>query len=114
MIGFGVAGAWVAAAKAQAGAAVARTAIDAGGFRFAKLTSTLDVNFLPGGAKYGDLPGMLALGAPGELWLAGEQPTPPGLVSAAYTAAGASGNLHGYGGPPEERTAEAVKWLARP
>ncbi|MEX0677663.1 MAG: alpha/beta hydrolase family protein [Pirellulales bacterium] len=114
LIGFGVAGAWVAAARAQAGGAVARSAIDTDGFRFAKLRSASDVNFLAGGAKYGDVPGMLALAAPGELWLAGEQPTPPGLVSAAYTAAGAIGQLVAYGGPPEERMNEAVKWLARP
>jgi dienelactone hydrolase len=114
LVGFGVAGAWVAAARAQAGGAVARAAIDPGGFRFAKLTSTTDVHFLPGAVKYGDLPGMLALGAPGELWLSGEQPMPPGLVSAAYTAAGAIGKLQTYGGPPEARGAEAVKWLARP
>lgn len=30
-------------------------------------------DFLPGGAKYGDLPGMLAAGEPGTLWLAGEE-----------------------------------------
>jgi hypothetical protein len=113
-VGFGVAGAWLAAARAQAGGAVARAAIDTGGFRFARLTSTTDVHFLPGAVKYGDLPGLLALAAPGELWLSGEQPMPPGLVSAAYTAAGAIGKLQTYGGPPEGRAAEAVKWLARP
>ena len=114
LLGTGIAGAWVAAARAQAGAAVARAAIGTDGFRFAKLTSARDVNFLAGGAKYGDVPGMLALGAPGELWLTGEQPMPPGLVSAAYTAAGAIGKLQTFAGPPEERAAAAVKWLARP
>ena len=44
-----------------------------------------DLNFLPGGAKYGDLPGMLALGAPGELWLAGEGPMGADRWSAALT-----------------------------
>ncbi len=62
LIGFGNAGAWVAAARAQAPEAIARAAIDTGGFRFAKLASLGDLNFLAGGAKYGDLPGMLALG----------------------------------------------------
>ena len=113
LIGFGVAGAWAAAARAQAGPAIARAAIDTEGFRFAKLPSITDLNFLPGGAKYGDLPGMLALAAPGELWLAGEGPLPPGLLSAAYTAAGASGKLQLFTGPADQKTAAAVQWLAR-
>jgi hypothetical protein len=114
LAGFGAAGAWAAAARAQAGAAVSRAAIDTGGFRFAKLKSIRDVNLLPGGAKYGDLPGILALGAPCELWLAGEEPMLPGIVSAAYTAAGAIGMVQGFNGPAEQRPAEAVKWLTRP
>ena len=114
LVGFGIAGAWVAAARAQAGDVVARAAIDTDGFRFAKLKSINDLNFLPGGAKYGDLPGMLALGAPGELWLSGEGPMAPGLVSAAYTAAGASGKLQAYSGPAEEKAVAAAKWLMRP
>jgi hypothetical protein len=114
LVGSGACGAWVAAARAQAGGAVARSAIDTAGFRFAGLKSTTDLNFLPGAVKYGDLPGMLALGAPGELWLSGEQPMPPGIVSAAYTAAGAAAKLQTHGGPAEERQSEAVKWLTRP
>jgi hypothetical protein len=114
LVGFGPAGPWVAAARAQAGGAVARAAIDTGAFRFAKVPSVNDLSFLPGGAKYGDLPGMLALGAPGELWLVGEGSMAPGLVSAAYTAAGASGMLQSYGGPADQSVATAIKWLARP
>jgi len=114
LVGFGPAGPWAAAARAQAGPAVARAAIDTAGFRFGKVTLIGDLNFLPGGAKYGDLPGMLALGAPAELWLAGEGPMAPGLVSAAYTAAGASGMLQSFGGPADQAAATAIKWLARP
>jgi dienelactone hydrolase len=114
LLGLGNAGAWVVAARAQAPEAVVRAAIDTAGFRFAKLSSARDVNFLAGAVKYGDLPGMLALGAPGTVWLAGEEPMPPGIVSAAYTAAGASGQLQAVGIPPEQRAAEAVKWLAKP
>jgi hypothetical protein len=106
------AGPWAAAARAQAGDAVKRAAIDTGGFRFAGLKSIGDVSFLPGGAKYGDLPGMLALGAPGELWLAGENAAPP-LVKAAYDAAGA-GAVKVYTGPANEKAASAVDWLSRP
>ncbi len=113
MIGLGIAGAWATAARAQAGEAIARVAIDTDGFRFEKLRSINDLNFLPGGAKYGDLPGMLALASPGELWLAGEGPLPPGLVSAAYTTAGASGKLQPFTGPADQKTAAAIKWLTR-
>ena len=72
MAGFDEAGPIVAAARAVAGSAIDRIAVDTGGFRFARLTDYRDPNFLPGGAKYGDLPGLLALGAPGKAWLSGE------------------------------------------
>jgi dienelactone hydrolase len=114
LLALGNAGAWAAAARAQAAEAVAKAAIDTAGFRFGKLTSARDLNFLPGAAKYGDLPGLLALGAPGVVWLAGEEPMPPGIVSAAYTAAGAGGQLQAVNLPPEQRASEAVKWLAKP
>jgi hypothetical protein len=108
------AGPWAAAARAQSADAVARAVIDTGGFRFGGLASMSDVSFLPGGAKYGDLPGMLALGTPGELWLAGEGADVPRLVQAAYGAAGAGDKVMAYGGPGEETTAAAIQWLARP
>ena len=74
--GFGGTGPIVAAARAVAGDAIDRAAVDTGGFRFAKLLDYRDPQFLPGGAKYLDLPGMLALGAPHPLWLAGEGSEP--------------------------------------
>ena len=113
LVAFGNAGAWAAAARAQADGAVARAAIDTAGFRFTKLDSIRDVNFLPGGAKYGDLPGMLALGAPGELWLAGEGAIAPAVVSAAYQAAGGS-KPQSFDGPAEGKLTAALEWLARP
>jgi hypothetical protein len=114
LVGLGAAGAWTAAARAQAGQAVDRAAIDTRGFRFAKLSSIRDVNFLPGGAKYGDLPGMIALGAPGEVWLAGEDGSAPDLVNAAYAAASASEKLQSFAGAPDESMVAAAKWLTRP
>ena len=114
LLGTGAAGAWAAAARAQAGSAVARLALDTAGFRFAKLRSTRDVNLLPGAAKYADLPGLLALSAPGELWLAGEGSSAPKLVVAAYGAAGSSAKLNAFDGPEEARAAAAIEWLSRP
>ena len=52
-----------AATLAVGGDAVARAAIDTGGFRFANLTDWRDAMFLPGSAKYLDLPGMLKKGS---------------------------------------------------
>jgi hypothetical protein len=73
LIGLGkVAGPIAAAARAQAGEAITRAAIDTGGFRFASLEKTSDVMFVPGAVKYNDVPGLLALNAPGKLWVAGE------------------------------------------
>ncbi len=54
------AGHWAAAARAQLGATIARLAVDTGGFRFAQVSAMHDPDFLPGGAKYDDLPGMLS------------------------------------------------------
>ena len=69
LVGLDGGAAWVAAAKAQAGKAVDRVAIDTAGFRFAKAKSIDDPDFWPGAVKYGDLPAVLALDAEGELWL---------------------------------------------
>jgi len=43
---------------------VNRLICDTEGFRFAKLDNVWDANFVPGAAKYGDLPIWLALCAP--------------------------------------------------
>src|SRR5690606_27530093 len=65
-------------------------AIDTEGFRFTQLTDWRHVHFLPGGARYGDLPGLLALAAPSPLWIGGEKGEIPELVGAQYVALGAS------------------------
>ncbi len=51
-----------AAARAQSEGAIDRAAIHIGGFRFGKLLDLRSPDFLPGGAKYGDVPALLALG----------------------------------------------------
>lgn len=80
-------------ALAQCNGAVNKAVIDTHGFRFAGVTDYLDVNFLPGGAKYGDLPGILSLAAPTKLSVGGETSASAALVTAAFGAAGAKGNL---------------------
>lgn len=85
--GFGAAGPLVLAARAVAGDAIDATAADTGGFRFGKLLAYRDPQFLPGGAKYLDLPGLIALGEPQRLWLSGEASLP------TLAGADASGSL---------------------
>lgn len=66
------------AARAIAGEAVDRAAADTHGFRFGKVLDYRDPMFLPGGAKYRDLPGFIALNGEHALWLQGEAQKPKG------------------------------------
>lgn len=68
-----------------------KLAVNTSGFRFSKLLDYRDPNFLPGGAKYGDLPAMLALAAPTKMLLYGE--STPEIVKQAYAAEKADGSL---------------------
>ncbi|MBC8871239.1 MAG: acetylxylan esterase [Planctomycetes bacterium] len=86
LVGLSGAGRWAAAAVALAPEAVTRAAIDTDGFRFGRLSDVYHVDFVPGAAKYHDLPGLLALAAPTRLWLAGESDNSPAIVRAAYEA----------------------------
>jgi hypothetical protein len=92
---------------------VNRAAIDTGGFRFGKLTDYRDANFLPGGAKYGDLPGMLSLAAPAKLWIAGETEESAALAKKVYTAAGARDGIAFSGESGDAARRAAVQWLIK-
>jgi dienelactone hydrolase len=110
LVGLGpVAGPLAVAARAQSGEALARAAVDTGGFRFAALERLDDPMLLPGAAKYLDLPGLLVLGAGGELWLGGEGDAAPALVAHAYRAQGRTDDLHVHAGPAG--AADVVDWL---
>ena len=71
-----------------------------------------DPQFLPGGAKYLDVPGLLALGAPQPLWLAGEGKSLPLLVE-AYQRVGKADHLHWYAGEAQLQEAAASEWLLK-
>lgn len=64
------------AALSLAGEHVDLAAVDTHGFRFGKVSSYRDPMFLPGGAKYRDLPGMLSLHDPNRRWMKGEGKVP--------------------------------------
>jgi dienelactone hydrolase len=93
LVGMAGAGPWVAAARVLCGDAVSEAVVDTGGFRFAKLLDYRDPNFLPGGAKYGDLPGLLALAAPGRTLVLGETADALGPVRSRYAEKNADGAL---------------------
>lgn len=104
----------LAAARAVAGASLGRVALRLGGFRFGGLREMHDPNFLPGGAKYGDIDGMLVAGGHAPLWL-GEPAEPvTGRLQAAYTAAGTPEGLTVFRGDDEIARESLVKWLKSP
>jgi len=114
LVGLNGGGRWVAAAAALARDSISRVAIQTDSFRFANVTEVYDVDFLPGAAKYGDLPGLLARIAPTRLWLSGEENERTSLPKSAYLAADAIDNLTMSFCNVSESSAEAVAWLLSP
>ncbi len=110
--GWGDAGPIVAAAGALAGESIDRVAIDTQGFRFGQLLDYRDPMFLPGGAKYLDLPGLLALNATRPLWLAGENET-PAIVAAAFGSTAENAGLLTFTGEAAKKQAAASQWLLK-
>jgi hypothetical protein len=113
LVGVAGAGPWVAAALAQAGSAVDQAAIVAGGFRFVDQSTYRDQYFLPGAVKYGDLPAMLALYAPGRLWIEGEGAEVPQVIAAAYDSLDASDRVTPFSGDRSAMFDNCVQWLGR-
>jgi hypothetical protein len=102
-----------AAALARCDGSVKRAALDTHGFRFGKLTDYRDANFLPGGAKYGDLPGLLSLAAPAKLWVSGETEDSAALAKKVYTAAGARDAIAFSNDSGDAGRRAAVEWLIK-
>jgi dienelactone hydrolase len=102
-----------AAALARCGGTVTRAAVATRSFRFGKLTDYLDANFLPGGAKYGDLPGLLSLAAPTKLLVTGETADSAAVAKKVYAAAGASDAITFDTSQPDQARRAAVEWLIK-
>jgi len=111
LVGLDGAGPWVAAARAQCGEVIDEAVIDTGGFRFGKVLDLHDPDFLPGGAKYGDLPALLALGAPGKTWVGGETAGGFALAQSQYQALKATRNLTQFTGPAPKVRGAAMEWV---
>jgi dienelactone hydrolase len=110
VVGWGRTGPIVAASRALAGGAIDRAAVDTNGFRFGSVLDYRDEMFLPGGSKYLDVPGMLALSAPHALWVAGEDKTPE-LVESIYASAAKPNEVTTFAGPERDKIASAIDWL---
>jgi hypothetical protein len=112
LAGFGKAGPWVLLARGLCGDAVARTAADVDGFRFEKVATDYNEMMLPGAVKYGGLPALSALAAPGELYIHNNRGTGMGQwLKAAYAAAKATDKLSTSGDKQEPEKVAA--WLVR-
>jgi hypothetical protein len=109
LVGLDGAGPVVAAARALCRDQVTKAVIDTRGFRFGNLLDLRDPDFLPGGAKYGDLPGMLALAAPAPTWVIGESPASLDQARRQYAAGGAPQNLKVDGQEPDQDA--IVRWM---
>jgi hypothetical protein len=112
VVGWGNTGPIVAAARAIAGEAIDRAAVDTKGFRFGHVLDYRDPMFLPAGAKYLDLPGMIALSSPHPLWLAGEGKEPL-IIRTAYRNAGKADALSTFEGDAAMMVNAAAEWLLK-
>lgn len=114
VVGADGAGHWVAAARTQADEVIRRAVVDTAGFRFGKLQRLDHSDFLPGGAKYLDLPGIMALSAPQPLLVLGEAGSADKAVTAAYSAAGAAKQLTWSTADSAATGDRIVTWLLQP
>ena len=114
LVGVEGAGVIAAAARSQSRGAVGRAALDLAGFRFGKLLDLRDPDFTPGGAKYGDVGALVALGSPGKTLILGE-PAIPDLATRLYAVRSEPGLLRlGKPGDPTARRTQATDYLLEP
>jgi dienelactone hydrolase len=105
--GFGAAGPIVLAARAVSGDAIDRAAASTGGFRFASLDDYRHPLFLPGGAKYLDVPGLVALAASRPLWLADSRDDAQAIAVGSSPA----GRLTRFTADAAQERTAAAEWL---
>jgi hypothetical protein len=105
------AGPWAAAACAQSDGQIARAVIDTSGFRFQHVPSIRHEDLLPGGAKYHDLPGLLALAAPCSIRVSGEDATTLAITQAVYNASEAGEKLSIA--TSSQTNDDAIRWLLK-
>ncbi len=103
----------LAAARAVAGGRLEAAVIDTEGFRFAEVGAIHSPAFLPGGAKYLDVPGLLLAAPAGDLLLGDREDGWTWLTQCLQDQPGL--RVERLDAPAGERAARAVAWLrARP
>lgn len=110
LIGVEGGGPWAGAAMAVAEGHVNAAGIDTGGFLFREVNDIRSPDFLPGGAKYHDLPGMIAAGLPPRLILAGTDGFPR-VISAVRSWTDPRPKVRTIKTEGEGVPAEMVEWL---
>ena len=113
LVGLGpVAGPIAAAARAQSGGALHRTAIDTGGFRFVNVNRFDHAMFLPGAARYLDLPGLILLPqGGGDLRVTGESADWLARIRDAHRVSGQKFRLVTTTGTGAGSMTSVVGWL---
>jgi dienelactone hydrolase len=112
LAGFEQAGPWVLLARGLCKDAVARTAADFNRFRFDNVTAVSDEMMLPGALKYGGLPALAGLCAPGELFVHNDQNTgSEQWLKPVYQAAGAAEQWQRFA--EKVMVEKVVDWLLR-
>lgn len=107
---FGHTGPMAAAARAVSGNAIDLAAVDTQNFRWKHLLDYRDPQFLPGGAKYLDLPGLWAVGSPCRLWLAGEKDVPD-IITESNQKTAERKEFTVFDGAPAQKEVAAANWL---
>ena len=112
LVGLASAGPISAAALAVAANSVDTAAIKTGNFRFASILNYRDPMFLPGGAKYLDLPGMLALNNTTSLALTADNATTEFLTN-YYKKSKTPNRLHVIPTNTTNNETEISNWLTK-
>ncbi|MEX2214036.1 MAG: acetylxylan esterase [Phycisphaeraceae bacterium] len=112
LVGVNGGGVIALAARAQVGALVRRCAVDTEGFRFVKVTEPDDAMFVPGAVGLGDVPALIALSAPGELWITGEAKL-ENAATKAYDLSGKKDAVTLWKGDAAKLVPAAAAWLLR-
>ncbi len=99
------------AASQSNGLSVKKIAIDTKGFRFHGVKDYLDATFLPGGAKYLDILGMLSLATDAQLLIGGET-IEGAIIEAGQSAVGKPDGTEFLGDVPDNKEA-ILKWLLK-
>ncbi len=99
------------AARAQARDAIDQLAANTQQFRFSNVSDLHSPTFLPGGARYHDLVGMLAVASPEATWIASESSQSIHVAQSAYQALEAKDKMVLSQEPANQRSQAAVRWI---